>query len=179
MDLRDALSDLTHLLNRLVGEKVTLSLSHDPMLSAIRADKRQLEQVLMNLVVNARDAMPEGGSLTVQCRNLTIPSAEVAAEVEVPPGEYVCLSVADTGTGMTQAVVENAFDPFFTTKEVGEGTGLGLSMVYGFAQQSGGHIHIASALGSGTTVYIYLPRADYGEELEHGQSGAGETSTAA
>ena len=140
LDMRDTLADLTHLLNRLVGEKVTLTLSHDPVLQPIRADKRQLEQVLMNLVVNARDAMPSGGEISIltQCTHLTEPLSR--DQVTVPEGQYVTIKVTDEGTGIAPDKLQKVFEPFFRTKRTGEGTGLGLSTAYGIIKQSGGYI---------------------------------------
>ncbi len=122
-----------------------------------RVDQNQLENALLNLCINARDAMPDGGRLTVETGNHRL-DAEAAAENDLEPGHYVSLSVSDTGSGMSPAVIARAFDPFFTTKPIGVGTGLGLSMVYGFARQSGGHVRIRSVVDQGTTVCIYLPR---------------------
>jgi two-component system cell cycle sensor histidine kinase/response regulator CckA len=157
LNLRDTLADLTHLLNRLVGEKVTLTLSHDPVLKPIRADKRQLEQVLMNLVVNARDAMQEGGEIkiTTECLNLKAPL--VRDRVTVPSGQYVTLQVADEGIGIPTDKLEKVFEPFYTTKRTGEGTGLGLSTAYGIIKQSGGFIFIDSTVGVGTVFTLYFP----------------------
>ena len=112
---------------------------------------------MLNLCINARDAMPDGGRITVETSNREI-DRQAAREHDVPEGQYLALSVSDTGTGMTPDVIAKAFEPFFTTKPIGEGTGLGLSMIYGFAQQSGGQVRIASEVGRGTTVSIYLPR---------------------
>ncbi|WP_300032312.1 ATP-binding protein [uncultured Roseobacter sp.] len=157
LDMRDTLSDLTHLLNRLVGEKVTLTLNHDPVLHPIRADKRQLEQVLMNLVVNARDAMPQGGEIrvTTECTDLNEPLER--DRVSVPPGKYVTVRVSDDGTGIPPDKLQKVFEPFFTTKRTGEGTGLGLSTAYGIIKQTGGYIFVDSTVGNGTTFTLYFP----------------------
>jgi signal transduction histidine kinase/ActR/RegA family two-component response regulator len=121
-------------------------------------DPNQLENALLNLVINARDAMPDGGTLTLEAENARLDDAYVSRQVDVRAGQYVMITVADTGTGMQPEIAARAFDPFFTTKPIGEGTGLGLSMVYGFAKQSAGHVRIASELGAGTEVRLYLPR---------------------
>jgi two-component system cell cycle sensor histidine kinase/response regulator CckA len=157
LDLRDTLSDLTHLLNRLVGEKVSLSLEHDPELRPIRADKRQLEQVLMNLVVNARDAMPEGGEIKVktECKTLTQPYKRDRAVI--PVGDYVIVKVTDEGHGISADKIPKIFEPFYTTKRTGEGTGLGLSTAYGIVKQSGGFIFADSISGNGTVFTLFFP----------------------
>ncbi len=160
IDLRNTLSESTHLLNRLVGEKVTLTLDHDPGLSAIRADKRQLEQVLMNLVVNARDAMPEGGNIRIETENTVITEGMTRDRVTVPPGRYVVLRVQDTGTGIPEDKRDKIFEPFWTTKKTGEGTGLGLSTAYGIVKQTGGYIFADSTFGVGTTFSILIPSHD-------------------
>ncbi len=160
LDLRDTLSELTHLLNRLVGEKVTLSLSHDPGLRPIRADKRQLEQVLMNLVVNARDAMPEGGEIRIETAGVTLSKDLERDRARVPAGEYVVVKVSDKGTGIPSDKLHKIFEPFYTTKAVGKGTGLGLSTAYGIVKQSGGFIFVDSAPGSGTCFSLYFPAHD-------------------
>ena len=157
LDVRDTLSDLTHLLNRLVGEKVTLTLSHDPVLGAIRADKRQLEQVLMNLVVNARDAMPEGGEIRIVTQALQLKSPLKRNRVTVPPGEYVSVKVIDEGTGIPPDLLQKVFEPFYTTKRTGEGTGLGLSTAYGIVKQTGGYIFADSVVGTGTSFLLMFP----------------------
>jgi two-component system cell cycle sensor histidine kinase/response regulator CckA len=157
VDMRDTLADLTHLLNRLVGEKITLTLSHDPMLKPIRADKRQLEQVLMNLVVNARDAMPSGGEIRIvtECSALTEPLHR--DQVTLPIGQYVIVRVSDDGIGIPQDKLQKIFEPFVTTKRVGEGTGLGLSTAYGIIKQTGGYIFVDSSEGVGTCFSLYFP----------------------
>lgn len=157
LDMRDTLADLTHLLNRLVGEKITLTLNHDPVLKPIRADKRQLEQVLMNLVVNARDAMPEGGEIriTTECTRLTEPLSRDRATVQ--PGEYLTVRVSDEGSGIAPDRLQKIFEPFFTTKRAGDGTGLGLSTAYGIVKQTGGFIFVDSHPGSGTVFTLYFP----------------------
>ncbi len=157
LDLRDTLSDLTHLLNRLVGERVTLSLSHDPVLPSIRADKRQLEQVLMNLVVNARDAMPEGGEIRIETASKHFETPMDRDRAVVPPGEYVCVKVIDVGVGIPADKLQKVFEPFYTTKRTGEGTGLGLSTAYGIIKQTGGFIFADSIPGEGTTFTLLLP----------------------
>src|SRR6202042_306635 len=120
-------------------------------------DPNQLESALLNLAINARDAMPDGGKLTISTANARIDGVSSDAPA-LSPGEYICIDVTDTGTGMSPEVAARAFDPFFTTKPIGQGTGLGLSMIYGFARQSNGHVTIDSRLGQGTTVRLYLPR---------------------
>lgn len=157
LDLRDTLSDLAHLLNRLVGEKVTLTLSHDPVLRPIRADKRQLEQVLMNLVVNARDAMPEGGEIRIETEVMSLQDPLLRDRATVPPGEYVTVTVSDEGIGIEPDVLQKVFEPFYTTKRPGEGTGLGLSTAYGIIKQSGGFIFVDSQMGSGTQFSLFFP----------------------
>jgi two-component system cell cycle sensor histidine kinase/response regulator CckA len=160
IDLRNTLSDSTHLLNRLVGERVTLTLDHDPRVSPIRADKRQLEQVLMNLVVNARDAMPEGGNIRIETGNTVLVEGLSRDRVTVPPGRYVELRVHDTGTGIPEDKRAKIFEPFWTTKKTGEGTGLGLSTAYGIIKQTGGYIFVDSTTGVGTTFSILIPSHD-------------------
>ena len=157
LDLRDTLADLTHLLNRLVGERVTLTLSHDPELPPIRADKRQLEQVLMNLVVNARDAMPEGGEIRIETERRHLAEPWRRDRAEVPPGDYVAVRVADEGVGIPADKIGKVFEPFYTTKRTGEGTGLGLSTVYGIVKQTGGFVFVDSAPGEGATFTLLFP----------------------
>ncbi len=156
-DLRDTLAELTHLLGRLVGEKIVLSLHHDPDLSTVRADRRQIEQVIMNLVVNARDAMPEGGEIRIETENRTLRRPLCRDRAVVPPGNYVVVSVSDQGVGIPPERADKVFEPFFTTKRMGEGTGLGLSTAYGIVKQTGGFIFFDSTPGAGTVFTIYLP----------------------
>jgi len=166
LDLRDSMGELTHLLNRLVGEKISLTLSHDPDLLPIRADRRQLDQVIMNLVVNARDAMPEGGEIRVETRVVRLLEPMYRDRAEVPAGRYVTIRVRDQGHGIPPDKLGRIFEPFFTTKRVGEGTGLGLSMAYGIIKQTGGYIFVDSVVQVGTTFTIYCPAYDLpAEEL--------------
>ena len=160
LDMRDTLADLTHLLNRLVGERVTLSLNHDPAILPIRADKRQLEQVLMNLVVNARDAMPEGGEIWVETENLILSEPLERNRATVPAGSYVVVRVIDQGIGIEPDKLPKIFEPFYTTKRPGEGTGLGLSTAYGIVKQSGGFIFADSEVDRGTTFTLYFPSCE-------------------
>jgi len=160
LDLRDTLADLTHLLNRLVGEKVRLTFSHDQVLWPIRADKRQLEQVLMNLVVNARDAMQSGGEIRIVTECLTLKEPLSRDRVVVPAGDYVTVEVTDEGAGIAPDKRQKVFEPFYTTKRTGEGTGLGLSTAYGIIKQTGGFIFVDSTPGVGTTFMLYFPVND-------------------
>lgn len=157
LDLRDTISDLIHLLNRLVGEKIRLTLSHDPVLKHVRADKRQLEQVFMNLVVNARDAMSEGGEVRIETDVVTLTAPLQRDRATVPTGEYVTVKVIDSGVGIPADKLQKVFEPFYTTKRTGEGTGLGLSTVYGIVKQTGGFIFVDSVQGSGTEFTVFLP----------------------
>ncbi len=158
LEISTHIDDLTVLLKRLIGEQISLDVSHEPGLWPVRADLVQIEQVIINLVVNARDAMPGGGAIHVRTRNVETVEAETFTYRGMPPADYVLIEVEDSGTGMTEEVMEKIFEPFFSTKELGKGTGLGLSMVYGIIKQTGGFIYADSELGKGTTFRIFLPR---------------------
>ncbi|MBZ6077251.1 hybrid sensor histidine kinase/response regulator [Microvirga puerhi] len=159
------------LLHRTIGETIALNLKTVSALWLTRCDPNQLENALLNLVINARDAMPKGGTLTIETSNIELNDAVFAAQRGIVPGQYVALCVTDTGIGMSPEIRTRAFDPFFTTKPLGQGTGLGLSMIYGFAKQSEGHVRIDSELGRGTTVKIYLPRYEGSTEDEPSAAG--------
>jgi signal transduction histidine kinase len=156
----DLLTGMHDMLVRTMGEAIDIKLAPGDALWSTMCDANQLESAVLNLAINARDAMPRGGTLTMTTSNVTLNEAAAAAHPGLTAGEYVCVAVSDVGGGMSKEVADRAFDPFFTTKPIGQGTGLGLSMVYGFARQSGGAAVIDSAMGRGTTVKIYLPRFD-------------------
>src|SRR6266700_2794555 len=177
LDLGEALSDLTMLLSRLIGEKVKLDLVHGRDLWPVKVDVSQFEQVIVNLAVNARDAMPDGGKLTVRTANVTVDEAAQLSHKGMPAADYVRIDLSDTGTGIPADIVDKIFEPFFSTKEVGKGTGLGLSTVYGIVKQTGGFIYVDSTPGEGTSFRIFLPR--HRAELEaqpeaQATSGAGK-----
>jgi two-component system cell cycle sensor histidine kinase/response regulator CckA len=158
MQLGESLSDLSLLLKRLLGEHVNLDLRHGRDLWLVKADVNQFEQVIVNLAVNARDAMPDGGTVTIRTANVTPEESEKFGHKSMVPADYVLIEVADTGTGIPPDVMDKIFEPFFTTKEIGKGTGLGLSTVYGIVKQTGGYIFCDSEVGRGTTFSIFLPR---------------------
>jgi len=158
IDLNRFVVGVIDTLTRVLGATVSIESMLDAGLCLVSADETQLENAMLNLVLNARDAMPEGGKITIETANTILDRAFTAADEEVVPGQYAMIAVGDTGTGMTKAIRDRAFEPFFTTKEFGRGTGLGLSQVYGFIRQSGGHAKISSEPGEGTTVRFYLPR---------------------
>ncbi|MES1173450.1 MAG: response regulator [Myxococcales bacterium] len=160
LDLNDAVTKLETMLRRVLGEDVELRTATAPRLYRILADPGQVEQVLMNLTVNARDAMPQGGTLSVETSNVELDAAFAQKNPDVTPGPHVLLTVSDTGTGMDRATMRRVFEPFFTTKELGKGTGLGLATVFGIVRQSGGLILVESVLGTGTTFRVYFPRAE-------------------
>jgi signal transduction histidine kinase/CheY-like chemotaxis protein len=158
LNVNNLLGNLSDFLRRSVGETVTLDIAGADDLWTVKTDPMQLETAILNLAVNARDAMPAGGKVTIATRNAVLDAEYCRDHEELVPGEYVEIAVSDTGVGMSKDILERVFEPFFTTKEVGHGTGLGLSQVYGFVKQSGGHVEIDSTPGTGTTVKIFLPR---------------------
>lgn len=164
VDMNATVTSMEEMLRRSLGARVETEFVLAPNLWRAYADRAQIESALLNLAINARDAMPEGGKLTIETHNAHLDAHYAAQNADVTAGDYVALAVTDTGTGMTPEVRERAVEPFFTTKEVGKGSGLGLSMIYGFARQSKGHVKIYSEIGRGTTVRLYLPRAVHEEE---------------
>ena len=158
LDLNDTISGMLKMLKRLIGEDIELSWVPGSDLWKVKIDPSQVDQILANLAVNARDAISGVGAITLKAENVVVDDSDRAETPELIPGEYVLLTVSDTGEGMSQEVREKIFEPFFTTKELGKGTGLGLSTVYGIVKQNDGFIHVASEPGKGTTFKIYLPR---------------------
>ena len=179
VDVDKLVLGMSDLLQRSLGELIKLQITIAPGLWRVEADPNQLESAILNLAVNAKDAMSQGGELVIETVNARLDKNYAASHAEVPPGQYVMIAVTDSGSGMSKAVVDRAFEPFYTTKEIGKGTGLGLSMIYGFIKQSGGHVKIYSEEGQGTTVKMYLPRLlrEARDEEESGSLTAGfETS---
>jgi PAS domain S-box-containing protein len=166
VDIGRLVAGMSDLLRRTLGEQIAIETALTGGLWQVEVDPNQLEVAILNLAVNARDAMPNGGKLTLETANIFLDSIYAAGQSEVVPGQYVQLSISDSGTGMTREVQTKAFDPFFTTKDAGQGTGLGLSQVYGFVKQSRGHVKIYSEIGEGTTIKIYLPRLHAEQEIE-------------
>jgi two-component system cell cycle sensor histidine kinase/response regulator CckA len=160
IDLNTTLSKVEPMLRRVIGENISLSVTSRATEAYVRVDPGQVEQVVMNLVVNARDAMPHGGRLAVETNDVMADDSTLSSFADAAAGSYVLLMVGDTGTGMAPEVRERIFEPYFTTKEKGKGTGLGLSTVYGIVRQSDGHIVVQSEVGRGTTFKIYLPRSE-------------------
>jgi nitrogen-specific signal transduction histidine kinase len=172
-DFASMLEDMADLLRRTLGEQIELRVVTEAGVWPAMADPAQVESAVLNLAINARDAMPHGGSLTISVANAVMD--RLNAPPDVAPGDYVVIAVTDTGTGMAPDVAARAFEPFFTTKEPGKGTGLGLAMVFGFAKQSGGHAQIESAPGKGTTVRVFLPRAAQQSPASDEAGAVGET----
>lgn len=158
LDINTLVTGMQDLMYRSLGENIAFKAELDPALPQAYTDANQLENALLNLAINARDAMPQGGTLTITTAQIRLDDQHLSPPEELLPGDYVTICVSDTGTGMTADVIAKAFDPFFTTKPIGQGTGLGLSMIYGYIKQSGGHVAIESAVGKGTRVTLYLPR---------------------
>jgi PAS domain S-box-containing protein len=160
VDVTQLIASMEDLFRRTLGEQVQLSTATDVGTWQPVTDANQLESAILNLVINARDAMPDGGKLTIETTNAAFDDKDLIGQEGLRPGQYLVVAVSDTGTGMSQDTIQKAFEPFFTTKPIGQGTGLGLSMIYGFVQQSGGHVRIYSELGLGTTIKLYLPGTD-------------------
>jgi CheY-like chemotaxis protein len=160
LDLNDRLPDTIELLRRTLGDQITVSLKCSPEPCPTLANIGDVDNAILNLAINARDAMPEGGELTIETRHITLDPIAATRILNARPGDFVQLTVSDTGQGMTPEVLKRAMEPFFTTKEQGEGTGLGLATVYGTVRQSGGFVSIASAVGKGTTINLYFPKAE-------------------
>jgi len=172
LSLADVLSELTNLLRRLIGAQIRLEMIHGRDVGLVKVDQGQLEQVIINLVVNARDAMPKGGVVTIRTRNHKQEMRVVRGQDDMPAGHYVAIEVKDLGVGIPPENLQRIFEPFFSTKEIGSGTGLGLSTVYGIVRQTGGFIGVESTIGVGTTINVYLPVYESAEgEIEEVKAG--------
>lgn len=176
VDINRLIAGMSELLHRSLGETVEIETAFAEGLWQTMADANQLESAVLNLAVNARDAMPNGGKLMIETANVFVDEACSASEPELRAGQYVVIAIMDTGAGMAPEVIAKAFDPFYTTKDIGQGTGLGLAQVYGFIKQSGGHAKIYSELGKGTTVKLYLPRVATGMDAEEAPAAANTLS---
>ena len=178
VEVNPLLASMEDLLRRTLGEQIVLEFVTAGELWLTKCDSNQLENAVLNLAINARDAMPLGGRLTIETANIHLDGAQSSRQWDIEPGQYVCISVADTGVGMSADTIAKAFEPFFTTKPLGRGTGLGLSMIYGFARQSGGTAKISSEIGKGTSVKLYLPRHRGEIEAEDLSPGFGDSQVA-
>ncbi|HEX6879504.1 MAG TPA: ATP-binding protein [Terriglobales bacterium] len=167
LNINEVAQEMAVLLQKLIGEDIRLSMSLSNQIGIVKMDPGQLSQVLLNLAINARDAMPNGGSLTIESANVMLDQSYVRAHLNVRPGPYVMLSVSDSGCGMSQEIISRIFEPFFTTKPAGKGTGLGLSIIYGIVEQAKGAVYVYSELGQGTCFKIYLPRVDIRRSSEN------------
>jgi len=157
ISINDVILDLEKMLQRMIGEDVNLNIIYDQQLNPVKADRGQIEQIIINIVVNAKDAMPQGGNLTIETQKVKITDEYITTHPQISPGDYTMIAITDSGIGMDKKTQDRIFEPFFTTKEKGKGTGLGLSPVYGIVKQSGGYIWVYSEPGQGTTFKIYLP----------------------
>lgn len=185
LNLTDLLAELSNLIRRLIGENIELNIQHQREVWPVKVDQGQLEQVIINLAVNARDAMKEGGQLTIEASNITVDSRKsMDADLRPPPqedaitpGDYVSITITDSGTGITDDVVDNIFEPFFSTKEVGSGTGLGLATVHGIVKQTGGYIYLKTKENEGTSFVVYIPRLVEAEDKSHAKEGKDHAHT--
>ena len=176
VDVNQLVAGMSAMLRRTLGEHIRIAFAPAPDLWAALVDPAQLDNTLLNLCLNARDAMPQGGRLLIETGNVQLDAADAQGQPDVQPGPYVMLQVSDTGTGIPPELLGRVFEPFFTTKEKGKGTGLGLAMTYGFVKQSGGHVSIESRPGQGTTVRLYLPRAAEAAALRGDGAAKGDRS---